>query len=246
MKELIRQIFIKTHLLEVATKQYKNLVLRKRRRPGVNHSIIERYFSEHEERKLHLGCGRNMIDGWLNSDFIPLRDDVLFLDVTNRFPFENDTFDYIFCEHMIEHISYADGFTMLSECQRVLKNNGKIRISTPDLEFLIDMYQDNKSELQLDYMKWSTENYINHAPYPSDTFVINNFVRNWGHLFIYDEKTLRSSFERAGFGNILRRKLNESEYEALQDLENEERMPSGFLQLESFTMEGAKKDATIK
>jgi predicted SAM-dependent methyltransferase len=149
-------------------------------------------------------------------------------------------FDYIFSEHMIEHISYSNGFAMLSECHRVLKNNGKIRISTPDLQFMINLYRDNKSELQIEYIKWAADRFIKSAPYPDDTFVINNFFRDWGHLFIYDEKTLRSSLERAGFTDIVRCELNESKDEALQNLENEKRMPRGFLKLESFTLEGTK------
>lgn len=111
---------------------------------------------------------------------------------------------------MIEHVSYTNGFEMLSECHRVLKNNGKIRISTPNLQFLIDLYQDNKSELQIEYIKWTTNKFIRYSPYPDDTFVINNFVRDWGHLFIYDEKTLQSLLERAGFTISLSVSLNKA------------------------------------
>jgi predicted SAM-dependent methyltransferase len=37
---------------------------------------------------------------------------------------------------MIEHISFSQGLVMLSECYRVLKEKGKIRISTPDRRLL--------------------------------------------------------------------------------------------------------------
>ncbi len=141
---------------------------------------------------------------------------------------------------MIEHISYSGGFNMLSECYRILKNNGKIRISTPDLQFLIDLYKKDKSKLQDEYIKWSTNNCIKSAPYADATFVINNFVRDWGHLFIYDEKTLRSSLERAGFTNIVKCELNCSENKELLNLENDTRMPKGFLKLETFTLEATK------
>lgn len=87
--------------------------------------ITEDYFSTHKVRKLHIGCGSNTIAGWLKSDFKPVSNKILHLDATKRFPFENDMFDCIFSEHMIEHVSYTNGFEMLSECQRVLKNNGK-------------------------------------------------------------------------------------------------------------------------
>jgi hypothetical protein len=59
-------------------------------------------------------------------------------------------------------------------------------------------------------------------------------------LFIYDEKTLRSSLEKAGFADIVRCDLNESKDESLRKLENENRMPEGFVKLESFTLEGTK------
>jgi predicted SAM-dependent methyltransferase len=207
---------------------------------AVDRAIIERYFAERGIRKLHIACGGNVLVGWLNSDIFPFLENILHLDATDPFPFRNNTFDFIFCEHMIEHISYSNGLMMLSECHRVLRKNGKIRISTPNLPFLIDLYKDQKSELQKEYIKWATDNFIKTAPYYDDTFVINNFVRDWGHLFIYDEKTLRSSFEKAGFAGITRWDLNESEDEALRNLENEERMPKGFLKMESVILEGKK------
>lgn len=205
--------------------------------------IIETYFSEQSVRKLHIGCGRNFLDSWLNSDRFPTARNNLHLDATEQFPFANEQFDYIFSEHMIEHISYEQGIRMLSECYRVLKKNGKIRISTPNLAFLIDLYATNKSELQISYIKWSAQEHPNlrTAPYPDDAFVINNFVRDWGHKFIYDEKTLRSAFERAGFSRIAKYNLNECEDSIFRNLENETRLPEGFLRLETITLEGCKQ-----
>jgi predicted SAM-dependent methyltransferase len=204
------------------------------------HKMIEEYLSQNNIRKLHLGCGVNILQGWLNSDYNPKSSTVLHLDASRPFPFDNDVFDYIFSEHMIEHVTYSQGSLMLTECVRVLKKGGKVRISTPDLLFLVNLYKMEKSDLQKEYIQWATENFINEAPYPDDTFVINNFVRDWGHLFIYDEKTLRSSMERAGFRRITKCNLKESEDEALRNLENEDRMPKGFLQLETMTLEGTK------
>jgi hypothetical protein len=72
------------------------------------------------------------------------------------------------------------------------------------------------------------------------TFVINNFVRAWGHQFIYDEGTLRASLEQAGFVDVSRRALQESDEPVFRRLENEARMPPAFLQLETLTLEGKK------
>ena len=52
--------------------------------------------------------------------------------------------------------------------------------------------------------------------------IINNFVRAWGHLFIYDEETLTNLFTEIGFKNINSYKICESEDKNLQNLENTE------------------------
>ena len=206
----------------------------------VDRQIVMKYLSQNNIRKLHIGCGSNLLQGWLNSDYFPRSTTILHLDATQLFPFCNNEFDCIFSEHMIEHISYSQGLFMLNECFRVLKENGTIRISTPDLSFLIDLYKDNQSDLQREYIKRATDRYIKDAPYYDAVFVINNFVRNWGHQFIYNEKILRSSLEKAGFTSITKCALNQSEVDSLRNLENIKRMPQEFLRLETITMEGRK------
>jgi predicted SAM-dependent methyltransferase len=202
--------------------------------------LIRNYFSARLTRKLHIGCGEHLLPDWLNADLHPVSLNVLRLDATKRLPFSDNMFDYVFSECMIEHVPYRDGAHLLAECYRVLKPGGRLRIATPDLPFLIALYHRDKTELQREYIRWMTEVYIPYAPYADDTFVINNYVRDWGHQFIYDEKTLRRAFERAGFSAIVTRELNDSEDVALRGLENETRMPPGFLRLETLVVEGAK------
>ena len=207
----------------------------------INHRLIRNYLRDHSTHKLHLGCGRNSLDGWLNSDQHPKSNNILRLNVTRRFPFEDKLFSYMFSEHMIEHLTYAQGTQMLKECHRILKPNGRIRISTPDLSFLLGLYFDDRSDLQKQYIEWATKTHVKNAPYYDATFVINNFVRDWGHQFIYDEPSLRFALEKAGFSEIVRCEFNASEDVELQGLENEARMPPGFLALESLILEAIKK-----
>ena len=108
--------------------------------------------------KLHLGCGRNILDGWINTDYNTAKfSGSDYLDVTKKFPYDNNSVDYIFSEHMIEHISYQDGKFMLEESFRVLKSSGKIRISTPDLKFLIKLYNEDKTELQKSCLLYTSD-----------------------------------------------------------------------------------------
>jgi predicted SAM-dependent methyltransferase len=215
--------------------------LRKLRRGayGIDRKIIKDYLAHHGIKKLHLGCGVHLLDGWLNSDFFPRANNVVHIDATGVYPFPDGTFDYAYSEHMIEHVPYPAGHSMLKESWRVLKDGGKMRISTPNLAFLIALYESERSELQEEYIRKSSKDC--RAALPCDTFVINNFVRAWMHQFIYDEKVLRFSMEQAGFVEIAKAALNESEAPALQNLENEHRSPPGFIRLESLILEGTKR-----
>ncbi len=236
MKQLLKQALMGLGLLGPA----KRAAWFATRGIGRNSTLTQQYLARGDAKKLHIGCGLNMLPGWMNSDFYPPSRDALHFDATKPFPLPDDTFDYVFSEHMIEHIPYRDGLTMLKESHRVLKRGGRIRISTPNFAFLVGLYAGQADPRRDAYIKWSTANFVNWAPYPDDIFVINNFVRDWEHRFIYDEKSLRHALESAGFTNVVKCELQTSASPALCGLENESRMPEGFLRLETLTLEGTK------
>jgi predicted SAM-dependent methyltransferase len=207
---------------------------------ATNRRIYKNYIGNINQKKLHIGCGSNIIEGWLNADYYPKPLTVFHLDATKSFPFEDAQFEYIYSEHMIEHIPFPQGIKMISECYRVLSVKGKLRILTPDLSFLVDLCSTNKTEIQQAYIQWATDKLKYYVPFKDEAFVINNFVRDWGHTFIYNENVLRYIFEHAGFTNITRYAVNESSDEVLCNLENSTRMPEGFLQLETIALEGTK------
>jgi hypothetical protein len=98
----------------------------------------------------------------------------------------------------------------------------------------------DKSEVQRTYITWSAHKYVPGAPDDNPMFVINNYVRDWGHTFIYDERTLRDALVAAGFSNVVRCALQQSEDPVLRGLEYEDRLPPGFLELETITLEGVR------
>jgi predicted SAM-dependent methyltransferase len=240
LKEIVKAL-LKGHppLYEAAARTYVRSRRLMRRSLLIDRRIIRNYLRTEKVKKLQIGSGETSQTGWLDSDLMPSGKEV-FLDATKRFPFEDQTFDYIFSEHMIEHLSFPDGLKMLAECHRVLKQNGKIRIATPDLAFLIELQRPEKSALQAEFIKWLIDSWIPEAQFYADTFVFNYFVRAWGHQFIYDEKVLRSAFERVGFTDIKNCAIRESEEEELRGLENVSRMPEGFLELQTIVLEGTK------
>jgi predicted SAM-dependent methyltransferase len=201
--------------------------------------LIRSYFDHEVSWKLHVGAGKNPVSGWLNTDYDPCPG-IAFLDATKHFPFGSNIFEFVYSEHMIEHISFEAGTSMLRECFRVLKPGGVVRISTPDLAFLVNLYLNPNEQRNADYIRHSTETYIPRAPRLLPGFVINNFVRDWGHKFIYDRMTLAVALEHTGFCNIQQCALRRSAHRELCDLENEHRMPTGMLALESLILEASK------
>ena len=210
------------------------------RRRRADRSAIKRYLAQSAVARLHLGCGGHPLPGWLNSDVESNGADIVELDATQRFPSPDGVFDFVFSEHMIEHLAYPAAKSMLDECFRTLKPGGALRVSTPDLAFLLALFNERLTATQQQYLEWATETFIGTAPRPEAVYVLNNFVRDWGHQFIYDEQTLRELLERCGFVDVVRCELNESQYPALRSLENESRMPPGFLRLETMTFEASK------
>jgi predicted SAM-dependent methyltransferase len=172
---------------------------------------ISRYLAEHRERKLQLGAGEHPLVGWLNTDLhgYGRPDELVFVDVRKPFPLPDKSFDVVYSEHMLEHLSYAEGQHCLRECFRVLRQGGRIRIATPSLERLARLYDGGDVEQR--YVSWAAETLEPELQAPFPGAVLNNFFRSWGHRFIYDPQTLRHAMSEAGFVDIEERHVGELE-----------------------------------
>ena len=122
-----------------------------------------------------LGGGGILSDSFLCADLDPRSD--VYVDLERALPFPNCSIDAVFMEEAIEHISHARGQHLLRECARVLTGSGRLRISTPDL----------------DYLATRALEAIEHVNSLNDMFY------NHGHRHIYSAAQLRDDLSNAGF-----------------------------------------------
>src|SRR3954468_18309120 len=137
--------------------------------------------------RLHLGCGPLALPGWVNIDNqrYPGVDKVL--DLRKGLPYKDVSF--VFAEHFIEHLPYDDALRLMREARRVLRDDGVLRLSTPNLDWVwVTHYRaDMDAQEQV-----------------RACFAINRAFRGWGHQFLYNERTLTLTLQEAGFANVKR------------------------------------------
>jgi len=203
--------------------------------------LLQDYLSTHEILKLQIGAQNNPINCWLNADIIPRTDAIMYLDATRSFPISDQTFDYVYTEHMIEHISWSQGKDMLKECFRILKRGGKIRITTPNLVQLVKVFNDPTSELNLAYIESHRQKYYSEAAETDPAFMLNQMFYGYEHRFLHTEKTLSFLLSQSGFSNIKSLAIGESDDLELKHVEQHgKEIGEKFNRLESMCIEAIK------
>lgn len=81
--------------------------------------------------KLHLACGAQYWEGWVNID---VNRDVkadIYRDITRGLPYGDGVADEIVGEHIVEHLDADDFIFFFNEAHRVLKEGGLLRVNVP-------------------------------------------------------------------------------------------------------------------
>ena|SRR3990167_9688126 len=97
---------------------------------------------------LHLGCWDKFFpctkkEKWVNIDIRDLEvpPNILFLKMNVvKLGFPDNSVDYIYACHLLEHFRRDETQTILKEWYRVLKPGGVIRIAVPDFDAIVEVY----------------------------------------------------------------------------------------------------------
>lgn len=159
---------------------------------------------------LNLGCGNNVIDGYVNADFYRnfrfWRKDNRRLQwqLDLRFPLKcaDDVFDGIYTEHTLEHLYPDDAKRLLAELYRIVRRNSMIRITVPDLEKYVRFYNSVSVRVETDEFK---------ARYRNGCVAIRDVSQNYFHCSLWDFDELKCCLEEIGFRDIRRQAFSTSE-----------------------------------
>lgn len=92
--------------------------------------------------KLHLGCGRRHIPGFVHVD-VQSAAHVDIVGPVERIPFEDGKVSLIYASHVLEHFGRYEYKAVLAEWFRVLAPGGELRLSVPDFEVCARLYASN-------------------------------------------------------------------------------------------------------
>ncbi|MFL6248414.1 MAG: class I SAM-dependent methyltransferase [Thermoanaerobaculia bacterium] len=160
--------------------------------------------------QLHLGCGPLALEGWINIDNQPYAGIDFRWDLARGIPFRNAR--YVFAEHFVEHLSYQQGADFTRECRAALRDDGILRLSTPNLDWVwLVSYRPHA---------WTHEDQA-----LGDCFVLNRAFRGWGHQFLYNLTTLTALLQNSGFETVRALSYGESDTPALRGLERHQLYP---------------------
>jgi predicted SAM-dependent methyltransferase len=145
--------------------------------------------------KVHLGCGPHKLEGWINIDINRDYKPDLAADLCMHLPFRSNSVDFIHSEDVIDEFELSDAMALFRESFRILKDDGKMRVLTPDLKEFASRYL-NKDKDLIDL--WHKEVGI---PLRTGTHgeLFNLGLRLLGHRFLYDDETLVCVLTECGF-----------------------------------------------
>lgn len=113
-------------------------------------------------------------------------------------------FYVVYSEHLIEHLEFTSGVQLLQEVYRVLKPQGFIRFSTPDLLRLTKLLDVQNEDTHLKYIHTINHLFSEADDLSDPTFPLNSVFYSHDHKFLYTQKLLERIYADVGFSDIKR------------------------------------------
>lgn len=137
-------------------------------------------------KKLHIGCGKVYLPGFINVDIFDSVHADLYCDMM-RLPFDSNSFDLVYSSHCLEHCHRHTIVATLHHWREILKPGGVLRLAVPHFAAAVVWYQ-----------KTGNLDDIMGLIFGGQTHPRNN------HFVAFDKASLENSLRRAGFDKDIR------------------------------------------
>ena len=161
-----------------------------------------------DKNYVNLGCGPNLVSGWINIDFFAVKGVDYAADLRYPLKIASASVDGVFSEHTLEHLAYPDADRLLGECHRIMKSGSRIRIVVPDVSlFISNCYEGNSAW----FARWEALHFSGSlseerqrrrlsSPLEALSFV----TQEYGHQSCWDFETLSNHLGKNGFVDVVR------------------------------------------
>jgi len=99
---------------------------------------------------LNLGCGGRCHPDWENCDLHSSSPQIKKVDLLGPLPWEEATFEAVYCSHVLEHLPRGKVPSVLKEIRRILHRKGIFRLVVPDLAGIARAYLESLEEAKKD------------------------------------------------------------------------------------------------
>lgn len=155
--------------------------------------------------RVHVGCGPKALKpDWWNVDLRAFRGVDEVRDVVEPWT-GYSAVEYVYGEHFIEHLRIDQAAAFLANACDVMREGGRIRLSTPSLEWVFSTHF-NPMEPNRDKMV-------------ANTYRINRAFHGWGHQFLWSRPMLEEALSATGFTDVNFYGYGESDDPFLRNLE---------------------------
>jgi predicted SAM-dependent methyltransferase len=137
--------------------------------------------------RLHLGSGGNNLDGWVNIDLVGAHADLSW-DLRRPLPFAPASVEAVFLEHVLEHMTVADGIAVLGLLRDLLVPGGILRVGVPDAGLYATSYV--RGDQVLDQLRPGR---------PTRMLALGEVFQEHGHVSAWDGETLCLAVTEAGY-----------------------------------------------
>ena len=175
-----------------------------RRLSRIKRKFVTPSFPKNKDGKVlvHIGCGEIKSPEFINIDARPFAHIHIITNELASLPtFEDASVDLIYMCHVLEHVKTPDLLNVLAEMKRVLKNGGILRLSVPDFDRIIEIYNDCNKDI----------NSVTASLMGGQEHEYNI------HYSVFNRRRLTELLQDAGFRKVLPWDPNNCEYHNFED-----------------------------